>query len=165
MPIEKTLTKHCEHCAEPMSRKRFNGRLEDFTRFSLRKHCDQFCSAEAMKKEDPLREAYAKRARKQSLKSACETCGTTERLSIHHEDRNWRNNDPSNLKTLCSSCHTSLHHSRGEIRQAQPKPPCVYCGRDGYRAGVCNTCRTQIRRNGMPSPSTTKRRKSSKRQC
>ena len=34
----------------------------------------------------------------------------------------------------------------------QEKPPCVYCGKVSYRSGVCNTCRTRIRRHGTPSP-------------
>lgn len=163
MPSIKNLQKNCAHCSANLERKRINGRLEDFSVFQRRQYCDQKCMGLAMMKADPTRKSYAKRARKLELKSCCEKCGTTESLSIHHDDLNWRNNEPSNLKTLCASCHTSLHHSRGEIKPAQPKPPCMHCGRESYRSGICNTCRTQIRRNGEPSPSTTKRRKSSKR--
>lgn len=155
MPIAKTLIKHCEQCSALMTRVRFNGRLEDFSVFQRRKFCNQDCMAKAMLKADPKRQAYAVRARKAALKSACEACGTTSKLAIHHEDRNWRNNKPENLKTLCGSCHTSLHHSRGDIKPAQPKPPCEHCGKPSYRPGVCSTCRTQIRRHGAPRPKTS----------
>ena len=152
MPTAKVLMKNCKHCSAPMERKRINGRLEDFTVFQKRKFCDQKCMAEAMLKEDPSRSARNKMSRKIGLKPACEKCGTTQKLAIHHQDRNWRNNDPSNLQTLCGSCHTSLHHACGEISPAQPKPPCMYCGKQSYRAGVCSTCRTRIMTHGTPFP-------------
>ncbi|WP_050670485.1 HNH endonuclease [Luteipulveratus halotolerans] len=39
----------------------------------------------------------------------CEACGSTTRLHVHHKDRNWRNDEPANLMTLCASCHLRLH--------------------------------------------------------
>lgn len=141
----------CGHCDTLLERKRINGRLEDFGVFNRRKFCGRECMAAHMMKDDPNRQAYAIRARKQSLKKCCELCGTIDRLTIHHKDRNWRNNTPSNLQTLCNSCHTSLHHLEGgTYRQAQEKPPCKFCGKQSYRSGVCNTCRTRIRKHGDP---------------
>ena len=39
-----------------------------------------------------------------------EVCGAKERLQAHHIDGNVRNNSPSNIQTLCVSCHISHHH-------------------------------------------------------
>lgn len=152
MPTQKTgEPRFCACCATLLERKRINGRLEDFGVFNRRKFCNQECMAKAMHKDDPKRQAYNMRARKQSLKPACELCAATEKLSIHHMDRNWRNNSPANLQTLCASCHTSLHHAAGDISPTREKPPCMYCGKPSYRSGVCSTCRTRIRRHGDPS--------------
>jgi hypothetical protein len=43
------------------------------------------------------------------LKDACERCGTTSRLVIHHRDTDRSNNEPGNLETLCRRCH-QIHH-------------------------------------------------------
>ena len=45
----------------------------------------------------------------------CQICGSPEKLNIHHIDGNgYKNKTPhntiDNLITLCSSCHTKLHH-------------------------------------------------------
>lgn len=39
----------------------------------------------------------------------CEGCNSTSNIEIHHIDKNPKNNDPSNIKFLCSHCH-HLHH-------------------------------------------------------
>ena len=140
--------KFCDNCKARLSRKRINGRMEDMAVFVRRRYCNRACMAAAMLQPDPSRKGYGIRARKH-LKSNCENCGTTQKLSIHHADRNWKNNDPANLKTLCTSCHTSLHHAAGEISPKQEKPPCRLCGRVSYRSGLCNTCRTRMRRSGQ----------------
>lgn len=44
----------------------------------------------------------------QHKKSRCENCGSTKNLMVHHKDGNRKNNKPSNLKTLCWSCHEKL---------------------------------------------------------
>ena len=38
-------------------------------------------------------------------KDACEACGETQRLTIHHIDRNTLNNTENNLITCCRKCH------------------------------------------------------------
>lgn len=52
---------------------------------------------------------------------SCEECGRTSTydkdgwlqtkpiLSVHHLDENVRNNDPTNLLTLCLPCHKNQH--------------------------------------------------------
>jgi len=55
--------------------------------------------------------------RKEILKRdnyTCQTCGSEERLQVHHKV-NWRltqDNSPENLITLCIFCHQSLKGSR-----------------------------------------------------
>lgn len=43
------------------------------------------------------------------LKDKCERCGflpaNLVQLDIHHKDKNYRNNDPRNLETVCANCH------------------------------------------------------------
>lgn len=39
----------------------------------------------------------------------CEICFIDKPLIVHHIDENTRNNDMSNLKVLCISCHRRLH--------------------------------------------------------
>ena len=41
----------------------------------------------------------------QNKKSKCERCGSTRNLMVHHKDGNRKNNNASNLITLCWSCH------------------------------------------------------------
>lgn len=41
----------------------------------------------------------------QHKKSKCQQCGGTKNLMVHHKDGNRKNNNPSNLETLCWSCH------------------------------------------------------------
>jgi len=101
--------KACAHCGKPLVRKRIGGRLEDNGVFRRRKCSDKQCMSLGMRKDRPSRSAIGKRNIR-LRKPSCERCDATEMLSVHHKDRNIYNNNPSNLETLCSSCHTSLHH-------------------------------------------------------
>lgn len=42
-------------------------------------------------------------------KGICEICGTKDNLEVHHKDCNRTNNFPSNLITVCESCHQRIH--------------------------------------------------------
>ena len=44
-----------------------------------------------------------------SLYSACESCGYTEVLDLHHIDENHKNNSPENHGVLCPNCHAKIH--------------------------------------------------------
>lgn len=42
----------------------------------------------------------------------CDRCGgrvNTATGEIHHKDRDPNNNDPTNLRVLCRSCHLAVH--------------------------------------------------------
>lgn len=54
---------------------------------------------------------------KQFVKDACEKCGYKSidpvfkrDLDVHHKDGDKKNNEPSNLQTLCPPCHRLLQH-------------------------------------------------------
>jgi hypothetical protein len=103
-----TPSKSCEHCGETMDRKRFSGRLEDLGVFRRRRFCGEPCWALGSRKPAPSLGALRKRSA--SLRGQkCETCGTPNRLQVHHVNRDPADNRKHNLMTLCASCHTRWH--------------------------------------------------------
>ena len=54
----------------------------------------------------------------------CSICEINTNIHVHHKDRNYKNNDISNLMYLCSSCHMKTHH-------AEDKKNCIckYCNK------------------------------------
>jgi hypothetical protein len=93
--------RHCLACGKELIRKRYNGRMEDRTRFIQREHCNQAC---ANSREEVT--LGGMRARAKALRgSACERCGATTNLHAHHRDHNPAKNIPSNIETLCHPCH------------------------------------------------------------
>lgn len=101
--------KYCQQCGTILTRKTFNGRLEDLGVFKRRKYCDTTCMANAFVSDAPCKGTLHQRARKFRGKR-CEFCGATTRLQAHHKDTNPQNNSPENIQTLCVSCHASYHH-------------------------------------------------------
>lgn len=55
----------------------------------------------------------------------CTQCGSQEKLIVHHKDWIRTNNDPSNLKTLCRSCHAKEHGDSTDLKETKL---CVVCG-------------------------------------
>jgi hypothetical protein len=102
--------KRCQMCGAMMTRKRFNGRLEDYSVFLTRKHCSVTCANRASVKTAPSKVALLQRSYKHR-KTACEACGATANLHGHHVDGNRFNVTPENVQTLCGSCHAT-HHNR-----------------------------------------------------
>ena len=94
------------------------------------------------------RDGYRFHARKMR-QLCCENCKSTDTLCAHHKNGDWTDNSLSNIQTLCSSCHTTLHHQQGDIMPKKIRPPC-FCGKPSYRSGLCNTHRTRKRRYGNP---------------
>lgn len=139
----------CKACSSPLKRKRLNGRLGDRGAFLKRKFCDLKCMGKAKERANATRGAFSKRARR-FLKRSCEQCGTPERLAVHHKDRNWRNNAPANLMTLCASCHTLLHHAAGDINPSRLPPPCRVCGEPSARRDLCGRHLQRFKKYGDP---------------
>jgi 5-methylcytosine-specific restriction endonuclease McrA/predicted nucleic acid-binding Zn ribbon protein len=126
--------KYCQACGKLMTRKRFgtSRTLEDMGRFLARQNCSQSCgNTKTVVTKDTLHW----RARKHRA-TACSKCGSTNDLHVHHKDRDPANNDPTNLQTLCSSCHLKLHWQEDRAKRAaaaatyrRPPQQCVVCGR------------------------------------
>ncbi|MCI7208126.1 MAG: DNA (cytosine-5-)-methyltransferase [Clostridium sp.] len=128
----KELEKYCEYCGKQLERKRFNGRLEDFTVFKNRKYCNRECMRKDwVKIGDNHNQSYSNAhttARKINElilhKELCELCGSDTNLDIHHIDGNWQNNNLDNLMCLCRSCHTKYERNKDKnelrIRKLTP---------------------------------------------
>lgn len=97
--------KNCQVCGIQMTRKRYNGHLEDMGAFSRRKYCSLSC---ANTRETLTKHGYSWRARKH-LKGSCEACGYQKALQAHHIDQDKTNNEPENIQTLCKHCHDFWH--------------------------------------------------------
>ncbi|MDJ1472859.1 hypothetical protein [Xanthocytophaga flava] len=41
--------------------------------------------------------------------NTCWRCGATNQLSVHHDDRDRRNNKNSNVYVICAVCHGRIH--------------------------------------------------------
>lgn len=151
MPMTMNPPRFCQVCSGPLVRKRFANSLEDRSRFLKRQHCGRSCMARAMVQEDDkiTRSAHQTRARK--LRGlVCNRCGSTTDLSIHHENRVWTDHRPQNLTTLCSSCHTTLHHEAGDISPARPSVPCRVCSRRSRKNGLCAFHAQRMKKHGDP---------------
>src|SRR3990167_4846126 len=99
------MKKFCQACAKELRRKRFGDRLEDRTALLKRKFCSLSCAGSKKKVRPNTLMWRARRLRKPN----CEACGTTKKLEVHHVNGNRKNNDESNLQTLCNVCHKFLH--------------------------------------------------------
>jgi len=98
--------KYCETCGAQMSRRRYNGRLEDFGVFQRRKYCSLSC---ANTRKEVTTAGLRWRA-EQLRDPACEICGAFSKLHAHHIDGDITNNTSENIQTLCARCHAAHHH-------------------------------------------------------
>lgn len=55
-----------------------------------------------------------------SLYSACESCGYTEVLDLHHIDGDHNNNSPENHGVLCPNCHAKIHRLGKSFNELVP---------------------------------------------
>ena len=128
----KQADRYCEYCGAKLERKRFNGRLEDFTVFNNRKYCNRECMRKGFLKIGENNQSYSNAhttARKINElilhKDFCEICGSVKNLDIHHIDGNWQNNNLDNLMCLCRSCHTKYELNKDRcglrIRKLTPR--------------------------------------------
>lgn len=150
MPRKADPAKSCRACNAALVRKRINGRLEDRGTFLRRVYCDRACLA--MGYEGTIKVLNDKNSHRQSAKAnrgACEECARLTKTHVHHVDGNGLNNAPSNLKTLCASCHR-LAHSQLKRETLQRFKPCSHCSREARHNGLCNTHYSRWRRHGDP---------------
>lgn len=91
----------------------FCGKSVEGTKDAARKlYCDSECYRKHRLSSPVKNKSSAHfRARAAKRESACERCASTAHLQVHHKDRNPLNDSPSNLETLCRSCHTREHSS------------------------------------------------------
>ena len=150
-PRQADPVKACANCGNQMSRRRYGKTLEDAGAFSRRKYCSRPCMAAGM--EGTIKVANPENSRRQSAKTvkrACERCGRRQtRLYVHHRDRDPMNNGPTNLVTLCGSCHR-LSHSPNFSETTGQKKTCSYCSAPVARKGLCCSHLTRLKRNGNP---------------
>lgn len=131
IPAVQAPDKICEACGATFNRKRYgDGKtLEDMGRYRTRRFCSQSCGNT---KTVVTKDALHWRARK-FKQAACQECRRTDRLHVHHLDRNPANNAPTNLTTLCATCHLKRHWREdrqfrvGQLQRREPQP-CVMCG-------------------------------------
>lgn len=87
---------------------------------------------------------------------ACERCGSTSALVVHHKDGNHYNGVPENRETLCRSCHVKEHRPRtgtGEYKPRQPasKHSCLDCDALVKRESLrCRSCARKLVMASVP---------------
>jgi|SRR5581483_1954216 len=142
--------KYCAACGARLTRKRFNGTLEDMGAFRRRRYCNQACMA--VGQEGTIKVMSPRNSRRQSAKAVrekCETCGRNGRLHVHHRDENPLNNDPSNLMSLCGSCHRQAHSPNFAGIPGQRRR-CEHCSKPAMQRGLCWTHLTRHKKYGDP---------------
>lgn len=142
---------YCLYCGKELTRKRINGRLEDFGVFCRRKYCNLTCfnNDKSLKfakthhsQEDRCAHTTARKLARRFLDcSKCEICGSTKSIDIHHKDGDYTNNDLSNLQVICRSCHMKEHKPRGK---------CIICGKNQKGHGLCNMHILRYKAHGCP---------------
>lgn len=79
----------CTHCGKELFQKRFSsGVLESPSMLARRKFCDRKCMAEHMQKETCSSLSHSRMKAASMAAGACEICGVTEDLQVHHVDEN-----------------------------------------------------------------------------
>lgn len=143
--------KDCLNCGQSLTRKNYNGRLEDFTVFSKRKFCSRTCMGQFKTKDLPTDSTLLKRY-KIFKKEKCENCGSMSQLGVHHKDKNRLNNSEENLQTLCASCHTKLHWEEDKITNPETTmKPCSICGKiTRTHGGMCQKHYQRFKKYGDP---------------
>lgn len=157
-PRAKSPIKFCLNCGKQLLlRTLADGSLEQTCFLRARKYCNRKCMALGM--EGTMKTSTPRSHHRQSrkaVKEKCQNCGRRNtKLHVHHADSNPMNNDPSNFRTLCGSCHRRCHSPNYEATGLRRKP-CKICGNPSMRTGLCYKHVTRQRLYG--DPCLTKRR-------
>lgn len=126
----------CQTCRIPISKAPY----ESLAQFKKRKFCSHKChGATTANPEGPTHGGLPHRGRKVARRvkprKACEQCGTSKRLEIHHRDGDATNNEPANLQVLCLRCHRAAHKTHGCKVSNCGSPHCAlgFCSKHYYR--------------------------------
>ena len=112
-PITPMEPRNCAHCGKTMERKRYNGKLEDRSRYKERKYCNYTCMGKAKQIGDKVTIQYSRRQSAKTVREKCEICEASNKtLQVHHKNGNPLDNATENLQTLCVSCHQKVHSQR-----------------------------------------------------
>lgn len=145
--------KNCSNCSKPLERQRYNGQLEDRTRYASRRFCGLACSGAAHRSDAPS-ETVIRRRYTHLRGTICETCQSDQQIQLHHIDSNPENNDPTNLMTLCAPCHARWHWEHGKKASAKTNPVCcVVCGKEErwrIKRGMCQMHYQRWKKYGDP---------------
>ena len=124
--MSKSVTRICLHCGSNFEFSLRTG-LKWAEKTGRGKYCSRLCKGQSHKgirfspstefkhtitKEDQKSKPLYKDglwSYRRWIKDNCEDCGSVEQLHVHHVDRNRRNNELDNLKTLCKDCHWTYH--------------------------------------------------------
>lgn len=144
----KEIDIYCQYCGKKLERKRFNGRLEDFSVFKKRKYCNRMCMRMSMLKIGNHNQEYrvshqtaVNIMKLQEIDKRCLICGKTGKVDVHHKDNDYKNNNLENLMYLCRSCHMKEHRN---------KQKCKICGEPMKAFGYCNKHYIRYKKYGNP---------------
>lgn len=96
---------------------------------------------------------YYQRIAYEAYGHACQRCGATGSLIVHHRDRNRQNGSVENLEVLCKSCHGREHERGGDVRHTTHCPQghaytaentAYHTTKRGYRVRSCRECRRAV---------------------
>lgn len=146
MPLKVTPPKPCQRCGVTMNRRQFNGRWEDAAQFQTRR----FCSLRCANMRDEISDKASRERATKLRKAACEQCGATSGLHVHHLDENPQNNSLSNLMTLCASCHRRWHWTNGKEASKRHVCLCRCCSQPSRKLGMCQKHYQRFRKYGDP---------------
>jgi len=94
---------------------------KEFSQTPWQKKCYRFCSPVCKAQEDQRREngrnyrngaALFRVISREAYGEICYSCRSTEKIEVHHLDRNRKNNTKENLRPLCRECHHHVHKGR-----------------------------------------------------
>jgi len=104
--------------------------------------CSSLCYGLSMKRNPTkknIRRRSLRKAKREGLKRKCMSCGSINKLEVHHED--YRSED--SFVVLCQSCHIQ-HHIRngtwGRKRIHSLEKKCCICGKKFISSWKKKTC-------------------------
>lgn len=141
--------KNCANCEKQFFRVYFGKRLQDLGNFKKRKFCSKLCQYEYHLQREQTRQ-WIGRKLQDVKKDKCCICNGFNWLGVHHRDGNWKNNDISNLITLCASCHTKQHWKQGDYEHKKINKTCSLCNLPHKAKDYCNKHYRNWKNTGNP---------------